>query len=757
MNALCWLFIMLNVNPMDNKLPVVTVTKDDTVIAESCVVRIPADTVISDRSRDGAIRIGASNIEVIFEDGSVLRGSDHDATPDSFEGIGIRVDGFHNVTIRNARISGYRCGVYATNAAGLKLEGVDASNNRRQRLRSTPRAEDGGDWLWPHSNDEREWLNNYGAALYIEDTEGFIVRECRVRHGQNALLLSRVSGGEIYDNDFSFNSGWGIGLWRSSRNLISRNAIDFCVRGYSHGVYNRGQDSAGILMFEQCCENVLVENSVTHGGDGFFGFAGREALGESGSHPEEWYRRRGCNDNLLIRNDFSYAPAHGIELTFSFGNKFVENRLVGNAICGVWGGYSCDTLILNNEIASNGEMGYGLERGGVNIEHGRGNQIIGNAFAKNVCGVHLWFDPDENFQKTPWGKIHGTVSTDNLIAGNRFNGDKIAYHFRGESDVTLGKNELVEVGEELKVDAEARIERIETNPPPPPTPECRVLGQTRPVGARQHLQGRKHIVMTEWGPWDHESPLARPVVDEGNRLVYELWNWPEDVRIDCEGEGISCTLEKSAKPGAPRIATISTTTPGVHPFRAAICGGKQEQRLSGTLINTAWEAAFFAYPKEKDPREKPEEWRLWAGQQREYVIRTSRLKLDYGWRGPSEMDLPSPTKVRPSEQQTAVEPSEPSPEVARLKAAGLGRDHFGMVARTTLPLTAGRWRFETLSDDGVRVTVDGKTVIDNWTWHGPTRDTGVFELSSDKAVEVLVEHFELDGYAVLELEITREE
>ena len=76
------------------------------------------------------------------------------------------------------------------------------------------------------------------------------VRECRVWHGQNALLLVRVTDAKVYDNDFSFNSGWGLALWRSSRNVISRNAIDFCVRGYSHGVYNRGQDSAGILMFE---------------------------------------------------------------------------------------------------------------------------------------------------------------------------------------------------------------------------------------------------------------------------------------------------------------------------------------------------------------------------------------------------------------------------------------------------------------------------------------------------------------------------
>ena len=36
----------------------------------------------------------------------------------------------------------------------------------------------------------------------------------------------------------------------------------------------------------------------------------------------------------------------------------------------------------------------------------------------------------------------------------------------------------------------------------------------------------------------------------------------------------------------------------------------------------------------------------------------------------------------------------------------------GVIARTDLQLPKGRWRFRTLSDDGVRVLVDGKPVIE---------------------------------------------
>ncbi len=62
---------------------------------------------------------------------------------------------------------------------------------------------------------------------------------------------------------------------------------------------------------------------------------------------------------------------------------------------------------------------------------------------------------------------------------------------------------------------------------------------------------------------------------------------------------------------------------------------------------------------------------------------------------------------------------------------------------------------ETPSDDGIRVRVDGELVIDNWTWHAPTRDEGQFKLSSPRRVAIEVEHFELDGYAVLEFALKR--
>ncbi|MFQ5805255.1 MAG: right-handed parallel beta-helix repeat-containing protein [Phycisphaerae bacterium] len=739
------LSVAMCVMTLPTALPTVEVTADDTVISQSCRVVIPPGTVIEDANGDGVIQIAASNIEIEFAEGSVLRGSPPDTRPDEYRGYGIRLNGRQNVSICDARISGYWCGLWATGADGLTLDRIDASDNRRAYLKSTPVAEDGSDWLFPHHNDNNEWLHNYAAAIYVEDSSELTVRGCRVWHGQNGLCLDRVADSRIYDNDFSFNSGWGIALWRCNRNVISRNAIDFCVRGYSHGVYNRGQDSAGILMFEQNHDNVIAENSATHGGDCFFGFAGREALGEVGQHPLKWYKRRGNHNNLLINNDFSYAPAHGIEMTFSFGNQFIGNRLVGNAICGVWGGYSQHTLIAGNHFEGNGEMGYGLERGGVNIEHGKENRIVRNKFRNNKCGVHLWWDPDEGFAARPWARANGVESTKTVIAGNEFVGDDLVFHFRlvrdkndptrGKNDVTIGHNEIRGAGNELKADAESEVNRKPNlRAEPLDVPDYPVYGQTRPIGARQHLRGRQNIVMTEWGPWDHESPLVRLVEATGRSVTYDLHKMPGEPKVVVEGKHVRGMPAVSEKKDVASRYTVESTARGVHPYVMRVSAGDFETEIKGTLINATWDATFFKWSTDVDPREDLERWRGLAGGDKAILVKARQLAFKYGVGGPSEQNLSS-----------------------ELKAAKLGGDYFGMIATTRLWMPAGKWEFMTISDDGVRVTVDGKPVIDNWTWHPPRRDTGTLELAADKTVEIVVEHFEIDGWATLELQISRVE
>jgi nitrous oxidase accessory protein NosD len=730
---LCCL-VMLVVPAINDDPPEVTVQADDTVIAKSCRVVIPPGTVIEDKNDNGVIQITAPDIVVEFAEGSILRGAKESTRPDEYQGYGIRLNGQTGVTIRKARIRGYRCGLWATRADGLTVEDVDASDSRRSYLRSTPMAEDEGDWLSPHYNDKHEWLNAYGSALYVEDSAKVTIRRCRVRDSQNGLCLDRVTESKICDNDFSFLSGWGIALWRSSKNVISRNAVDFCVRGYSHGVYNRGQDSAGFLVFEQCSDNVFAENSATHGGDGFFGFAGREALGEAPAPtPDFDYKRRGNNDNLLLGNDFSYAAAHGIEMTFSFGNRFLANRLVGDAICGVWGGYSQETLIDGNTIEDNGEGAYGLERGGVNIEHGRKNRIIKNGFAKNKCAVHLWWDEDAATAKLPWAKANGTESTGNIVAANTFDRDELAFQSRGSGDVTIGQNKFTGVKHEIETDPDCKVKRdVDLKLEPLPPRYDFVYGQTHPIGARKNLQGRQNIIMTEWGPWDHQSPLIRLVETTAGSQTYDMHELPERLQVTLMGAGVNGLTVPGKAGQAPRYV-VTARESGVHPYTLNISAGDYHKSVKGTLIGAKWNATFFNWTKEQDPREHLDEWRELAKSTGAVSLESGVLTFRFGMGGPGTLKL--------------------SPELTK---AGIGPDHFGMIAKTRLPLPKGHWKISTLSDDGIRVMVNGKTMIDDWTWHTPKRSEATYEAAADQMVEIVAEYFEIDGYAVLEFNLTPE-
>ena len=81
-------------------------------------------------------------------------------------------------------------------------------------------------------------------------------------------------------------------------------------------------------------------------------------------------------------------------------------------------------------------------------------------------------------------------------------------------------------------------------------------------------------------------------------------------------------------------------------------------------------------------------------------------------------------------------------------------DRFATLATTELELPKGRYRIRTISDDGIRVWIGEKKVIDNWTHHAPTEDVAEVDLPAGSHT-VRVEHFEIDGVAHLELNLER--
>ena len=85
-------------------------------------------------------------------------------------------------------------------------------------------------------------------------------------------------------------------------------------------------------------------------------------------------------------------------------------------------------------------------------------------------------------------------------------------------------------------------------------------------------------------------------------------------------------------------------------------------------------------------------------------------------------------------------------------ASGVGADGFSV--RWTGQVQAQlseTYTFTTLSDDGVRLWVNGQQLVNNWTDHGPTENSGTITLVAGQTYDLKMEYFENGGGAVAKL------
>ncbi len=84
-------------------------------------------------------------------------------------------------------------------------------------------------------------------------------------------------------------------------------------------------------------------------------------------------------------------------------------------------------------------------------------------------------------------------------------------------------------------------------------------------------------------------------------------------------------------------------------------------------------------------------------------------------------------------------------------ATAVPADHFSVRwSGFVTPTATGSYRFRTVSDDGVRVWVNGQLVINNWTDHAATTNTsGNVSLTAGQRYAVTVEYYERTGGATM--------
>jgi len=701
------------------------------VISRSVVVRpgvyrlrpVAPDSVV--------IRIRGSGITVDMT-GVVLAGADESDAPDQARGIGVLIDGGERITLRHARIRGYRIGILARAVRGLTLRQNDVSYNWKPRLWSGPGHESLVDWLYFHQNEKDEWLR-YGAGMFLLDVRGGEIRDNLARQGMNGLQMVRTEGVRVWNNDFSYLSGLGIGLYRSSRNTIMHNRLDYCVRGYVHGVYRRGQDSAALLLYEQSSHNVVAYNSMTHSGDGVFLWAGQSTM-DTG--------KGGANDNLFFGNDVSFAVANGIEATFS-RNRFIGNLSEGSEF-GLWGGYSWGSEIRDNTFRRNVT--------GVAIEHGQDNLIAGNAFIGDTTAIRLWWN---RLEPSDWGypKHRDTRSRDYRIESNLFAGHRTAVRLENTRGVRLNRNVFAQV--DTMVSAAGDTSGFASTPDtvypsalvgspawhpdlthrdaPRPIPGAMLA--MLPLGA---LRGRESILVDEWGPWDRRSPRLWPATRADSawtggpltlRAIGPAGRW----RV-VAARGVTALADSAGAIGDTIVVTPTTgpvtdwrldleyvgaavTSPRGVNTAAGVPYRFSYQRFSAPVH---WTVRAVAWDSTSDPRTRPDGFRArLAGAP--LVSRTDPV-LDYMW--------------------------------SRSRLPGFPAERFGVVAEGDVDLPSGEYELVTISDDGIRVWVDDVLVVGRWMPHESELVTA--PLSGGRHV-IRVEYYQVDGWVELRAEVRRKD
>ena len=658
------------------------------------------------------ILIKGDNIIVDFNR-ALLQGSSDKQLPNEFYGLALLIKG-NNITLKNARVAGYKVAVIAEGCKNLKIENSDFSYNYRQQLQSTWLHEDVSDWMSYHHNENDEWLR-YGAGIYLKDCNGSIIKNNTITGGQCALMMTKSNDGEITGNDFSFNSAIGIGMYRSSRNNILNNKLDFNVRGHSDGFYNRGQDSAGILVFEQCNENVFAYNSVTHGGDGFFLWAGQTTMdtGEGG-----------CNDNYVYKNDFSYAPTNGVEITFS-KNMIIEN-IINECDHGIWGGYSWNTSITGNRFYKN--------RIGIAIEHGQYNNISNNIFESNkLAAVKLWA---RKTQPSDWGYANkrDTRSMRYDFWENNFKNEQVAFDMTLTQDIVLYKNKYENTKTQIKKDSLVKQLNIDPTQIVDSTSSVPLIIKTwkqASIPVTTFKKGRDQIRITEWGPYPYNNPypyIHLKSIDSSGTYLFEIlgpkngkWTlsnttdldhitghegpFPEQIRALKTGPDVQLQLEYSGESFMGKFGRKQPAGNYIISFRDF------QPDINWTVNWYKWDAAH-------DPNKGYDQFKSVYNNT---PVKTEQAKkIDYTWWGEIGKKLPA--------------------------------DSFATIATGTVVAPKGKYQLSVTADDLVKVYVDGKCMIDFWDaskykYDEDTHHNATVELNGKH--DIRIEQVENSGYATL--------
>jgi hypothetical protein len=244
---------------------------------------------------------------------------------------------------------------------------------------------------------------------------------------------------------------------------------------------------------------------------------------------------------------------------------------------------------------------------------------------------------------------------------------------------------------------------------------------------------RSSIIVDEWGPYDYRAPKLWPV-DSSHAFPLRLRVLgPSGTWRLLAQRGIASLSSTSGRIGDTIDVTPKPESRGDWQLELEYVG-KPVVTRTGRNVSAgvsyvfsysvfepaiAWTASFYTWPDSaEDPRQNPNAFEL--------LRRSTPLLSSH----PSRLDF---------EGYRAL--------------PGLPRENFALDATGWVDLPAGEYTLRTISDDAVRVWVDGVLAIDNWKPHESAVDLAPLKGGRHA---LRVEYYQSDGWYELRLDIVRE-
>jgi parallel beta-helix repeat protein len=311
---------------------------------------------VADPSERGVIVAATSGTRIDLT-GVVLESGD--SVPGRFTGIGVASKGVDGVSVLAGTIRGYRLGIRVEGGRGHRVAGTDVTGSRADALRSTAARPDTADRLDPF---RLAALLEAGAGLMLVRTAAASVTGVTARSAQNGIGLIETRESYLADNDVTGNSGWGISLWRSSRNVLVRNRVHRTARCAPPSVEC---NAAAILLREGSDSNTVAENDLT---------ASSTGLRITGQPP----LTRASIGNLVLRNDAS-AAGMAFVAGHTWNVTFLENR-ADSAAHGIRFDHVNGSVVRGNTVI-------GSRIAALAVEHGSDNAFEANVLLGGRVGI----------------------------------------------------------------------------------------------------------------------------------------------------------------------------------------------------------------------------------------------------------------------------------------------------------------------------------------------------------------------------------